>query len=96
MYTVNIRQVIWSDKKWNGGKGQKAVGIADRDLIQDDDNWIGVTIGNTAKDGKKYFPHPFKILKTQVINFGIDIKKGVKLYIVPLTAMREDQPNAAK
>ena len=91
MYILEIKTPIWNDKKWNGGYGQRAVGIDSRllALASDQDNYIGVKILSKGADKKLIHPNVFKILKVQAKKFGSTVKKGIHLYIVPLSAMQE-------
>jgi len=88
---LTIRQVINNDKVWNGGSGNRAVGVAIRDLKADEDPYLVVDIVEKLKSGVRRFPNKYRILKDDIKKkpYGTCTRKGVQLKIVPLIDMEE-------
>lgn len=71
---ITIREPFWK---------HRAFGIADRELVGDE---IEVQCSYKAKDGKKLYPHTYKIRCGKAKMYPAKLQKGTLLHIIPVEA----------
>ncbi len=76
MKTITIREPIWKNR---------SVGIASRELTEDD---IAVKITYKDKSGRIIYPATYKMRKSIIERYPTQVRKGVKLHIIPIEAFK--------
>lgn len=69
---------------WNGGK--RCVGIADFRLQGTGNFYIEITTINKA--GDRIYPEIFYIDKALAKTFEVQARKGIRLYIIPISELK--------
>ena len=66
---------------------ENAVGLAERDMTEDR---LTVEILYENKNGERLYPKRYWIPKSVALKCPVTYRKGVKLYIVPISSLKED------
>lgn len=76
MRTVHIKFPIWKTR---------SVGINENKITDD----LKIIVDYTNVHGEKIYPYPFLITKDRALNYPVQMVRGAKLHIIPLSAMEE-------